>query len=303
MFRYLAIPAAILFFASCQEKGPEIDFTPDPVVDTSSPYRAFDTSYVASMPDTQQRRVVLVEEFTGVTCPNCPDAHAVLKKILESNPGQVASIGIQPKGNIQALPYNHDGVKTRNDNRTDAGTSIGSTIYGGVQALPTAGIDRTAGSGKLSALMTRADWSNAVTTRKDVPTKVNVGIETEYVAEKRIAVIKVRVAYTGDVNMRQRLTVALTENNVVDVQELATSKKYDSVYNHQHVLRDVLTLAAGSDILKGAADVKTGQIYERTFVYNVPAAWNADNCYIVAYVTNNDPTSQDVMQAAEEKLK
>lgn len=292
MLRFLAVPAAVLLFASCQEKGPLIDFLPP----------AKDTSYTAAV-EAPQQRVVLIEEFTGVTCPQCPAGHRALKSILAANAGRVAIVGIQPIGNAQSRPFNKDGIVTRRDNRTQAGTDIGSAIYGGVAALPQAGIDRMADGGAVSALFLRTDWSTRVDERKAMGTKANVSISTEFSSSTRQAAVTVKVAYTDAVSMQQRLTVAITENKVIDVQELGEAPGHEDDYDHEHVLRDILTTATGSSILNGMTTIPAGQVYERTFIYTVPPDFNPDNMNVVAYVSNNEPTNQDVVQAAEKTLK
>ena len=62
----LALSAAAMFWLSaCEEKGPLINFEDGPV--------ASDTTYVAA-PETPQTKKLLVEEFTGASCTNCPAA-------------------------------------------------------------------------------------------------------------------------------------------------------------------------------------------------------------------------------------
>ncbi len=292
MLRFLAVPAALLLLASCQEKGPLIDFGP----------KASDTTYAAAV-ESPQQRVVLIEEFTGVTCPQCPAGHEVLKNILAANPGQVAILGIQPIGNAQSRPFDRDGVKTRHDNRTQAGTDIGSAIYGGIASLPQAGFDRISDAGAVSALFLRSEWPSRVDARKVVATKANITIRSSYNSSNRQAAITVRVAYTGAVSMPQKLSVAITEDKIIDVQELAVSPGHEDNYEHEHVLRDVLTTSTGSSILSGMSTIPAGQVYERTFTYTIPEEWNPDNCNVVAFVANSDPGSQEVLQAAQKALK
>ena len=201
MIRFLLVPAAIILLASCQEKGPLIDFGP----------KASDTAFAAAV-EAPQPRVVLIEEFTGVTCPQCPAGHVALKSISDANVGRVAIIGIQPIGNAQSRPYDHDGVKTRNDNRTQVGTDIGSAIYGGVSALPQAGVDRMSDAGAISALFLRTEWAPRVESRKAIATKANIKISSVFNSSNREAAITVRVAYTDAISIGQKLTVAITEN-------------------------------------------------------------------------------------------
>ena len=90
---------------------------------------------------------------------------------------------------------------------------------------------------------------------------------------------------------------------MIDVQELSTAAKHNEDYDHEHVLRDIITSPTGSTILSGMTSIPAGQVYQRTFIYTIPAGWNADNCHVVAYVSNNEPSTQEVVQAGEAALK
>jgi hypothetical protein len=288
--KLLPIVGAVLLFASCKETAPPIDFGP----------KASDTSYMAS-PETAQQRMVVIEEFTGVTCPNCPAGHTVLKAIKDAHPGQIAAIGIQPFNVNQAKPCEGPEAITQHDNRTQVGTDVGNNVFGGISSIPMAGIDRSVFNGSL--LVDRNNWTGTVNNRLAQPTAANVSITSTYNTATRQAVIKVRVAYTSAVSKSQSLTVALIENDVVDAQEGVQPTGWDQNYNHQHVLRDILTAPTGSAILTNVSTKQPGQVYERIFVYNVNAAWNPDECEIVAFVSNNQGADKEIVQGAEAHLK
>ncbi len=293
MKRLLFLVLGLSIFAACKEKGPLIDFTP----------KGNETSFMAA-PETPQQRIVLIEEFTGVTCPTCPPGHAALKRLEDAYKGKLAIIGIQLIGNAQTRPYDHDGIKTQNDNRSQKGTDLANGIYGSISGIPVAGFDRVIQNGIL--LPTRNAWDAYMLNRVDVPTRANVRITSSYNESTRMAEIKVRVAYTADVPGNQALTVALVENDVVDAQELplGDTAKVAANYVHKHVLRDILTSPTGTGILGDKTIKLAGQVYERTFVYELPAnVLKPDNCHIVAFVSNNSGSDSEVLQAAEAHLK
>src|SRR5690606_41258473 len=74
---YLSFGILILgVLSSCKEKGRAIDF---------SKITASDTTYVTT-PETTSLRKVLIEEYTGVQCTNCPAGVGLLKSLDEQNP-------------------------------------------------------------------------------------------------------------------------------------------------------------------------------------------------------------------------
>lgn len=293
----LLFACAALGLGSCQETAPVIDFGTGP--------KATDTSYMAGVEGPQLRKVVM-EEFTGVSCPPCPAGHKVLATIEQKYPTQVIIMGIQPIGPPQSRPLDstsstHLGVGTRHDNRTQKGTDI-SVWLGGISSIPIAGIDRTVGSSS-SMLYDRGNWVSVVDNRVAVAPAANVTITKSYDAATRKATIKVHVAYTQSVAKNQLLSVAIIENDVIDAQEGDGPSGYNKDYSHQHVLRDVLTNAVGSPILADKATKLPGLVYERTFIYTVDAAWDADKCKVVAYVSNDAGADREVVQGAEADLK
>jgi hypothetical protein len=293
----LIIPALCLgLFASCKESGPSIFTGP----------KAVDTSYMTDVAEAPQQRVVVIEEFTGVSCPPCFLAHKKLKGLSDTYGDRLAIVGIQPVGPPQSKPLvansHHPDVFTRHDNRTSDGTEIGTQIYGGIGSIPWAGIDRTR-DGASALLIDSREWDTRVATRMSIAPEANVTITSTFNSTSNQAIIKVRVAYTKAVSKAQLLNVAFVEDNVIDAQEGGDTTDFEQNYTHRHVFRDMLTPATGSPILGNMPTKQPKLVYERTFVYDVDPAWNADNCHIVAYVTNNEGADVEVVQGAHTHLK
>lgn len=286
----LPIVGAVLLFASCKEAPPTIDFGP----------KAKDTAYMAA-PETQLQRVVVMEEFTGTKCPQCPQGHVLIKTLEDANPGRIAAMSIQVFNFSQGNPVDEPTIKTRHDNRTQTGTKIGDEVFGSISAMPTSGVDRTLVNGTM--LLGRNDWTGAVTARLGLTPAANVAISSSYNASTRQAIITVHVAYTSAVAKGQNISVAIVENNIVDAQEGVGADGYEQDYVHQHVFRDALTPPTGAAILTDKSVKQPGQVYERTFVYNVNPDWNPDNCEIVAFVSNNQGADKEIVQGATAHLK
>ncbi|RYE21687.1 MAG: Omp28-related outer membrane protein [Sphingobacteriales bacterium] len=278
--------ACVLGLGACEEKGPAIDFGGGPV--------AADTTYVTTA-ETPQKRNLIVEEFTGASCPPCPPAREKLNNVAAQNPGRVFPIEMH----INNYPQSKPAEGHKYDLRTDDGTSIGATIYGGVRAMPSAGVARTPVGGQL--LLDDGQWAGTIANVLGTTTPVNMEVTSTYDATAHVATIRVKVAYTAAVAAKQYLSVAILEDNIVDVQEYADH--YEDNYTFHHTLRDFITPIAGEEMLADVATKEAGRVYVRTYTYNVKEEWNADNCAVVAFVHNNDATSKEVIQAAEAKIK
>lgn len=281
----LSIAAVIGSLTSCTEKGPLINFGGSVAVDTT---------YVADI-EAKQAKMSLIEEFTGVSCSPCPNGHKLIYGeggIKAQHPNQVAVIAYHIKNFAQAEPV-HDHSKT--DFRTDDASDVGKSIFGGIVAMPVAGIDRTAVSGNYQ--YNTPDWSSTVTSEVAKSTPVNVKITSTYDAATRRVKAVVKVSYTESVSKNQSLTLALIENKVIDAQKTLSTIVDD--YEHNSVLRDIITPYYGDAFLTSYAIKEAGRVYQRTFEFNVNDAWKAENCEIVAFVSNNEGADKEVLQTAE----
>lgn len=297
-----ALVAGMTYFTTgCKEKS-TIDLgnnTPD----TSS-----ERTYVSDTIQTPQLRNVLVEEFTGVSCPPCPGGHIALAAIVQqytnatTQVSRVKAIGIQVFGFAQANPIDHG--LTQNDNRTQDGTDLTNAIYGTLGQTPMAGIDRllyTAGA-NTSMYIDVSSWSSVVTSRMALPTIVNMSVTSKYDSVSKMDTIKVKAYYTASCSKKQLLTVAIVEDNIIDGQENGLS--IDTFYHHEHVLRDILTSPAGSPILRSFSPIESGRVYERTFVYDLSQKpiWVPKNCKVIAYISNAEPGDKEVQQVVDTHL-
>lgn len=285
-FLSVASIATVLALASCEEKGPVIDFGGGAVAE--------DTTYVGTIP-TAQQRVVVVEEFTGGTCANCPKARDLLQGISDNTPGRVLPVEIHIFNFNQSNPATAEGAKY--DLRTQDGTDIGSQFYINVNQMPAAGINR-AGTDE-ERLLLSGKWANKINEQLAVTPAVNVDVTSAYDAGK--ATIKVKVAYNQPVTKQQFMTVAIIEDGIVDVQEYPDS--FDHHYTFMHTLRDIVTPVVGQPFLGDIPTKEAGRVYERTFQYDVNADWKPENCKVIAFVHYNDAESKEILQAAETKLK
>src|SRR4051794_39448582 len=82
---------------SCQEEGPAINLK-------GNENAVADTTYIESTVPAAEAKNVMLEEFTGVRCPNCPAGHITIDQIKTANPGRVVSISYHPMNSL-GTPY------------------------------------------------------------------------------------------------------------------------------------------------------------------------------------------------------
>ncbi|MGN6569108.1 MAG: Omp28-related outer membrane protein [Flavipsychrobacter sp.] len=283
--------AGTFLFAACTEKGPAIDF--------GGKSTKVDTTYVQTN-DTVQQRNVVIEEFTGVSCSNCPKGHTAIAGLETKYPGRVVAVGLYEKNNGNTDPN----PLTVQDLRTDDATTICNTIYGSVNQLPGAGVDRVEAGTPASLQLDRSIWTTQVDARINVTAPVSLYINSSFDKASRVVTVTVRSVFTQAFNKNVKMTVGILEDSIMEAQEdnNPLPVHYDTVYTQNHVLRATISQATGDGFLASVANKEVGRVYQRTYKYTVPDAWIAEHCNIFAFIQTDDPGSKEILQGAETKL-
>jgi len=291
----IAFGACGMLFASCKEKAPFIK------LDNSN---FTDTSYSLSTIPAAEPHNVLVEEFTGASCTNCPAAHETLDALEAANHGRLNVIGLYIYNVVQTQPPH--GAKY--DFRDSTSSTISNEVYGGVNQLPNGGIDRSLVNGNLQ--VAQGNWSATINDRLKNPTPINLKIESHFNSISGDNTIIASVIYTQDVSTHQNLSIAIVEDGIVDYQEYpyfhpVFPDGLDTSYIFTNVFRQMVTSPPfGDPILGNLATKKAGQALVRTFTYRLSSKiLNADKCRIIAFVNNTDGTDRQIIQSCQAKLK
>lgn len=280
-FRLLYISFAITVVTSCREVGP-------PTIDFGSEYLE-DATYIAVVEAPQQKNV-LIEEFTGVSCPPCPSGHDVVKSIKEQHPGQVMVVAYHILNFPQAEPVH--GL-SKQDFRTQDATDISNNVYGGVGAMPVAGVDRVPKTGEL--LQARGFWPTSATEQLAKGTPLNIHLEQTYDATTQKVSLTTKLAFTQVFDKKLSLNVALIEDSIVDAQK--NNLKVDTFYVHNYVLRGLITPISGTAVLDELQTKEAGRVYERKYSFTLNKEWVSSKCRIVVFAATNEPTNKEVIQA------
>lgn len=239
-------------------------------------------------------RVILIEEFTGAKCPNCPAGTQALEAILDKYPDNVVVVGVH--SNFLANP---------------AVTGDPKLSYPEAQA-----IENFLGLwvGKPEAAFNRRKFSNQANIRIGKPDSWNVFVDEElklspaadlfisrtYDTLTREVTVSLRAVGKENVSKAMHMHVMITESNIFTTQESSTGNIPN--YNQKHVLRKVITPIPGEKI---ADQIEKGKEYKKEYKYTLPTdavLWKDSNCSIVAYLSF-DETDKYVIQATEIKVK
>jgi hypothetical protein len=142
-------------------------------------------------------------------------------------------------------------------------------------------------------------WASAISSQLETPASVELSLSKEYNPGTRELSVTVtgisKEAITGDI----RISVMLTESGIVDAQDDFEAGGIVQDYVHNHVLRTMLTPAAGAPVV---TSLVAGQTFSQMYSTTLDAAWIPSNMEIIAFVSNVQGSSFPVLQAASVHL-
>jgi len=231
--------------------------------------------------------VVLLEDYTGVRCVNCPEAAEIASQLQEQNEGHLIVLGVHPNTAYQ-IPYNDV-----TDFRTEEGNDWNN--YFNIDSYPSGTVNRKEAIGN-------PEWTAAVNNVIGSDAPVRLIVKTAYNESDREVSLSVYSKFLTTVESDDvRLTLCMMEDSIVGPQQTTTG--VNTNYMHRHVFRgtvDGLTWGRVLDINSGST-IESGRYFATNMKFNVDEKYNADQFYIVAFIT--DHNTRQVLMAAEKKIK
>ncbi len=274
------------FLQSCMEVGPDINFLPDIV-------NANDTTFMAPVEQAVPRKVLL-EEFTGVRCVNCPLGHQRAKDIMATHPNKVYTVGLHT--GLFSNPYNQTGLVSLHDFRLPEATAIENLL--GAQSYPSGAVDRKLFSTENFVILNINKWENYVNSQLTLPTPYKIELATSYDTTSRSLQVTATTKLTSTSTDTVNISVMILENNITDIQ--LTPQGIDTFYNHQHVLRAMFTPVGGSSF--NVPDLNAGRVIVRNFTGVLPAIINEREVEILVFIHRVGSSSKEILQVEGVKL-
>jgi len=238
-------------------------------------------------------RVVLLEEMTGVSCPNCPKGTAEIEAIKELYGEKVIPIGIH--GFFLSWPTKEREFDFRNDFAKELELNLAPGT-----SKPAALINRALPSGESSKVIQSPDlWSGYVEAQLNIPPKVSIEIDLEYEEASRNLTINAGILGLEESNEALKISVMILENNIIDAQEDLTDIIEE--FHHNHVLRTMLTPYDGESL---SESLGKGETLSKTYEFELPVdehLWKAEDIEVVLFIHEADEDGE-VLQAAMRKL-
>lgn len=227
------------------------------------------------------KRAVLLEEFTGQNCRNCPEGHEIVTQLKEQYGDAFIPVSIH----ASQLSYSEEQLGP-----FGLGISAGNEYWStaGSPPLPSGVVDRISGA------IDRDQWATAIRTELEKESPAAIEIKSSFDTDGKI---HITTGILSTENITCNLTVWITENNIVGFQNDHGTNVSD--YKHNHVLRAVVTPVMGETIIISKG-IPLSKSYTYDTVENNKSHWNPVNLNVVAFISND---TNGVLQAAESHIQ
>jgi len=216
-------------------------------------------------------RAILIEDFTGQKCINCPTGTEIINSIVDTyGEDNVIAVGI------------HSGPLGFAGNSKTVGlmTDTGNEYYTRWDKENKMGQPWVIFNRKTSPDSHYNNWAAMVGTIISEKANLSVKIDNAYDAASRTLTTTVGAdGVNGTVN--GKLQVWIVEDGIKALQMMPDGKS-NKEYIHNHVFRAAVNGTWGEDVT-----VKEGETTKKQYQYVLPEAWNADNIAVVAFVYND----------------
>jgi hypothetical protein len=242
------------------------------------------------------RKQVLLEDYTGHKCVNCPEWAIFAHELADELNHKLVIIGIH--AGYYAKPDTVGGYPA--DLRTPAGEELYTDFQ--ISANPIGMINRVEYNGNMQ--INPNSWEIVINEQLATEPVVGLTVRNKYYPNLNTVLINMDAVALTDMAGKYKLCVFITEDHVVSPQKNnnttigPTPNWLD--YEHMSLLRDDLNTTYGTYI-STTGEMVTGEIYKKEFVYKINENWVTENCNIVVYLYNEE--TWEVAQVAELGIK
>ncbi len=211
-------------------------------------------------------RAVLIEDYTGQYCVNCPRATEEIERLVEQY------------GDSVVIPVAiHSGPFSKNKGEfSPLYTEVGDNYFStwGLSSQPVGLVDRLYGPMPFSY----TDWGAGV--NFEIANKAPVTFYTaiDYDAENRKAFIEVQTIGLDSTTVSGKLQLWLLEDSIDNFQ-LMPDGSLNEHYNHMHVFRASVNDPWGDNV-----SVDHGQVALKNYEIVLDPAWVPEHCSVVTFL-------------------
>lgn len=256
-------------------------------------------------PRTNPKRKVLVEEFTGHRCGNCPRGAETIATMEGTYGEQVIAIAHHTynidyftaplPADTNLNPEQHYLYDFRSQESLQIDNKYGVASIG----VPTGLVNRRDfGSGYV---MSYTSWNSRVATALADAPVMDIQLKAYWTPGENTVCAFYFVEVLQNTSGNFKLALYITESDIVQWQKDYNASPNDiELYHHKHIMRKAINGVNGTS-LTSVTSLTDGETFTDGYAVVIdPAKWDVNNLHIIGFVYNDD--TDEIIQAEEVKL-
>lgn len=240
-------------------------------------------------------RKVLLEDYTGHTCVNCPAAAKSALELQAAYQGKMIMMAVHSGffARPSAAPFN-------NDYRSASGEAWDQFFAVSAVGNPNGLVNRTNVSGNY--VVTPGNWASSIAAIIEDLADLKLSIQTEYNEGNRQLKITAGGSFLNTLSGEYKLIACIVEDSIVSAQKnndaSAGETPLIAEYVHRHVLRETVNTTWGESV---ASNPASGNNFEMTYTISLDPKYNEEHVSVIAFVY--DAESYEIIQVEEHHIR
>ncbi len=238
--------------------------------------------------DTTKRKV-LIEDFTGFRCGNCPEAAHLAHLIAEQFPGRVIKIGLHAGDLARPTPTR------KYDFRTTETLELAE--YFRLAATPYGMINRVSFDGQ--TLLGPSSWGGFTKAQLELDADLKIFLNASYNESKKEISLEAQLDYIRAGNANHFIAVYIVEDSIVQYQQ--DDRQFPNIhvtdFVHDNVMRGSFNGTWGVPVAD--IPVNAGSSIKIPYTYKIPEGkdWRPNKLSLVVFVHNN--VTKEILQVEQ----
>jgi hypothetical protein len=275
---YALLMAMPLVFASCDDINDDEKLT----------LPQGQTSQQTAITDSSSFQRILLEDYTGWKCTNCPSAAEIASNLLTKYGDTLV---------VMAVHCSSFAKPSNTNKNVDFRTEYGEKWYTqfGLSALPAGIVNRKQNSG--TYYVAYNSWESEIASQKTSQEHVmNIDLGVQYLSSTNQILVSTRNVFLKDVDFPTLINVVVVESGLVGVQFSSTGTIPEYTFNH------VLRKNGYVDYSLSSLSVAQGSVIKKNYLLSADKdIKDIHNCHVIVFVTN--AKTNEVIQVNEIAIK
>ncbi len=254
-----------------------------------------DPPYVEKIDFCSGDKKVLLEDYTGHDCVNCPTAAVLAHTLQEDFCDRVVIMAVH--AGYFARPSTSNPLFA-SDYRTEAGNEWDTFFGNGAQGNPNGLVDRVPMDDNY--VIRPGSWGTVIAPLLQQPAEAKLVIKNEFNTANKKLTTKITTTFLEPMDGNVHLLVCLTQDSIISAQKNndpdVGQTPVEENYVHMHMLRTTLNGTWGESV-SGGSTISTGDSFVKEYTLDFVDEWVPKNCHIVAFIYHEDTKS--VIQVEE----